>query len=71
MAAMDEKESLTIAELAARVQKTVATVYRWNSTRTGPAYYRLGNSIRYRTSDVEAWLESRRVESGQPVSAGK
>ncbi len=71
MAAMTEQETLTITDFAKRINKPVATVYRWNSTGTGPAYYKLGNSIRYRVSDVEAWLESRRVESGQPVPAGK
>lgn len=29
----------------------------------GPAYIRVGRLIRYRKSDVDAWLDSRRVSS--------
>lgn len=37
-------------------------VYTMNYNRTGPRFYRIAGKIRYRRSDVETWLESRRVE---------
>ncbi len=37
----------------------VATVYRWNSEGTGPPRLRIGKHVRYRRSDVDAWLSSR------------
>jgi predicted DNA-binding transcriptional regulator AlpA len=27
----------------------------------GPAYFRIGRSVRYRLSDLDAWLSERRV----------
>ena len=28
----------------------------------GPAYLRIGRAIRYRISDLDAWLETRRID---------
>ncbi|QIE56652.1 helix-turn-helix domain-containing protein [Pikeienuella piscinae] len=34
------------------------------SRREGPAFLRIGRSVRYRPTDVEAWLEARVVRPG-------
>lgn len=41
---------------------TVRTLDNWRARGIGPAYYRLEGQIRYRTDDIEAWLEANRVE---------
>jgi predicted site-specific integrase-resolvase len=38
------------------------TLAKWRQRGLGPAFYRYGGKIRYRVSDIIAWLESRRVE---------
>jgi excisionase family DNA binding protein len=50
----------TVRDLAEYLKKPVQTVYQWNKTGTGPRRIHVGQSVRYRRSDVEAWLESRR-----------
>ena len=42
-----------------------STLANWRSTNRGPAYVKLGGRVFYRGSDLNAWLESCRVETGQ------
>jgi excisionase family DNA binding protein len=51
---------LSVAELAAFLGVPVATIYRWRHQRQGPIGYRIGRHIRYRTRDIEQWLETQR-----------
>ena len=44
-------------ELADMLNVSVRTVYTWKSNGTGPRAIKVGKHIRYRTSDVEQWLE--------------
>jgi len=37
-----------------------ATLRHWRKSGTGPSFYRIGKHVRYRLSDVEAWLQDRR-----------
>jgi excisionase family DNA binding protein len=53
-------ELVSVAELAAYLGVPVATVYRWRHQRRGPLGYRIGRHVRYRTSDIERWLETQR-----------
>jgi excisionase family DNA binding protein len=46
---------LSPADLAERLGVPLATVYSWNSTGTGPRYFRAGRHVRYRLGDVERW----------------
>lgn len=47
------------------------TLAYWRETRRGPAYYRVGESatsrVRYKVSDLIAWMETRRVEPDADV----
>lgn len=54
---------LTVQQLAARLGVPVATVYAWNSRDLGPRRLRLGKHLRYRESDIEAWLDQRAVRT--------
>ena len=40
------------------------TLHLWRVKGRGPAYLRLGRLVRYRHTDLDAWLESRREEPG-------
>lgn len=53
-------EWFTTAELAAWLQVPPETVYKWRYTGSGPRGVRLGRHVRYRRTDVEAWLTERR-----------
>ena len=49
---------LTVDEVAAWIRKPKATLYAWRSRGLGPRGIRVGNGLRYRRSDVEAWLDA-------------
>lgn len=49
----------SIEEVAAYLQVPVKTVRRWRLHNQGPRGIRIGNHVRFRWSDVEAWLASR------------
>ena len=36
-----------------------ASVRRWRLLRQGPRYLKIGSAVRYKASDISAWLESR------------
>jgi excisionase family DNA binding protein len=39
------------------------TLESWRLTGNGPAYIKVGRRVRYRRSDLEAWLDARRRTS--------
>jgi excisionase family DNA binding protein len=41
----------------------VRTVYAWRYRGEGPRAYRIGRHVRYRLSDVEAWLKQQADEA--------
>lgn len=59
-------ELLTLRELAAYLGVPASTVYYWRQRRTGPRGFRVGKALRYRTSDVEAWLRQQEEREGSP-----
>lgn len=62
---MEELSELDGPEaLARRLGVPLATIYAWNYKGTGPKYIKIGKHVRYRRSDVEAWL----VEHTQPAA---
>jgi len=40
----------------------VSTLRNWRCLGKGPPYLKVGRSVRYRLEDVEAYLDSHRVE---------
>lgn len=52
---------LTRREAAEFLGVSPSTLARWAMEGTGPAYFKTG-SVRYRVRDLEAFIESRRVE---------
>jgi hypothetical protein len=53
---------------AARVLScSIAVLRKWRLLRKGPAYCRVGRLVRYRKSDLVAYLQANRVE---PAAGG-
>lgn len=50
-------ELLTVAQVSERLQIAPRTLYNWRSAGKGPPGFRVGGQIRYRRSEVEAWLD--------------
>lgn len=50
---------LTPQELSAYLEIPVATLYAWRCRGLGPASFRVGKHVRYRRSDVAAWVSHR------------
>lgn len=44
-------------ELARRIDVSEVTLVRMRMQGGGPAFIRIGRSVKYRWEDVEAWLE--------------
>ena len=40
------------------------TLAQWRYLGTGPAYIKVGKHVRYRRSDLEAWLDSQTRNAG-------
>lgn len=53
---------LTLDQLADYLQVPARTVYAWNTKGVGPKRIRVGREVRYRASDVEAWLKQQEVD---------
>ena len=51
---------LKTSDLVARWQISARTLERWRIAGTGPAWARLGDSVRYHRADVLAWEDAQR-----------
>jgi len=58
-------ELLTARGLAAELKVGMRTLKRWRRTGTGPPFVRLGRTVRYRRSDVDAWLKQQRRSNSE------
>ena len=56
-------EYLTSAQTARMTAFSDKALEAHRSRGTGPPYYKVGKSVRYRASEVRAWIESREAES--------
>lgn len=54
---MTLEKLLTVKEVAELLGVPVSTVYQWRYQGEGPPSLKLGRHVRYRPSDVEAWLK--------------
>lgn len=55
---------MTTYEVAAFLGLSAGTLCVWRSQGKGPSYYKVGNAVRYKIDDVEAWKNEnvKRVE---------
>jgi excisionase family DNA binding protein len=62
-----QREALMSAqELAEYLGVPVATIYRWRYRHEGPRALKIGRHLRYRTIDIERWLDSVAEASDRP-----
>jgi excisionase family DNA binding protein len=47
---------LSLSELAARLRVSVQTLYDLRSQGRGPRGFRVGRELRFRASEIDAWL---------------
>jgi hypothetical protein len=59
---------LTPEQVADLLQRPIRTLAQWRYRREGPPYLKVGGSIRYRTVDVERWLDAQRVAPGSEAA---
>jgi excisionase family DNA binding protein len=48
--------ALSVQELAAQLHVSAQTIYDLRSQGRGPTGFRVGRHLRFRTSEIEAWL---------------
>lgn len=54
---------MTVPEVAAYYQVPEATLYAWRYKGLGPPAIRVGRFLRYRATDVEAWLTEQQADA--------
>lgn len=54
---------LSPKELAEYLGIPLSTIYKWNYSGEGPRRLKLGKHCRYRTADVDRWLDSQQTTS--------
>ncbi len=58
MAENQEREPLTgTRDVAAYLGIPEATMHQWRHKGVGPRGYRVGRHVKYRLSEIDAWLE--------------
>lgn len=55
---------LTERELADKIRMSVQSLRVWRRTGTGPRFVKIGHAVRYRASDVQAWIGTLPVGGG-------
>ncbi len=50
---------LSPLEVAQQLMVPIGTLYNWRTAGKAPRAYRVGKHLRFRQSDVDAWLEQR------------
>lgn len=55
----------SVRELAARLQVSVQTIYDLRSQGRGPRGFRIGRELRFRESEVLAWLDRLEEQDAQ------
>jgi predicted DNA-binding transcriptional regulator AlpA len=63
-----DHEYLTAIETADLIRQPLDTLYAMNVQGTAPPRYKVGRRVLYRRREVQAWIESRRVESAPKAS---
>jgi excisionase family DNA binding protein len=58
----DRRPLATPTELSAYLGVPVATLYQWRHRGIGPKVHKLGRHLRYRWTEVEAWIDQQAVD---------
>lgn len=60
---MPDSALMSPADLAEYLKVPIKTIYNWRSDGSGPRGIRVGRHVRFRRTDIEAWLD-RNTEGG-------
>ena len=58
---LEKLKGLTDEKAAEFLGVAVQTLRNWRNTRRGPAYFKIGRSVRYRMGDLVEYMDVRRV----------
>ena len=61
-------EILSINEVAAMLKCSPTTLYRWRKEGTGPKYFNLRGDIRYKLSEINAYIDQQTVVTKEAES---
>ncbi|WP_082949694.1 helix-turn-helix domain-containing protein [Mycobacterium sp. ACS4331] len=53
----EQQQLMTLTDLCKELGISESTAYYWRQVGKGPKGARIGKALRYRRSDVEAWLD--------------
>jgi DNA-binding transcriptional MerR regulator len=59
---MPERELLDTAELAKYLNRSESVIRYWRENGKGPPYYRVVGQYMYQRDEVDAWLQTNRVD---------
>lgn len=59
---MADRELLSPSDLADHLGISLSTVYSWRHLGSGPVGIKVGRHVRFRRSDVDAWLTAHRED---------
>jgi len=60
---------ITASDVKDQIGTSVNTLANWRSEGVGPKYIKVGHMVKYRQSDIDAWLTSKTVTPGVPAVA--
>lgn len=58
----DPSQLMNEADTAKLLCQSIRTVQKWRVTGFGPAFYKIGRSVRYRRHDILEWVTARRAQ---------
>lgn len=61
----------TTEELAAYLGVPVATIYAWRGRGHGPSAIRVGRYLRFRSEDIDSWLDRQRDVAAKDVRSSR
>ncbi len=65
------EQVLSLSELCAHLQVSAQTIYDLRSQGRGPRGFRVGRELRFRISEVEAWLDRMEQDDVRRHAAGR
>jgi predicted DNA-binding transcriptional regulator AlpA len=54
----NQPEMLNEMQVAKYLNMSVASLRKWRLFRTGPQLVKIGSAVRYKSADIETWLDS-------------
>ncbi len=68
---VERERLLSVEELADWLMVPVGTIYGWRYRGDGPPSYKVGRHVRFRTKEIEEWLQSARSPGSGLVGVGE